>query len=146
MKDRTRLNHPPAVPVPADNPPLVAPVYQSVKFEYPTVVETLRGLKGEREGFFYSRSSNPTTRQLELTLAALQGREDAVVCASGVGAIAQSLLGLLQQGDHVLCFVETYGPTRTLIRRTLKRYGVSHTMLSIEDDAGIERVLAATPT
>jgi len=145
MKDRTRLNHPPLV-VPADNPPLVAPIYQSVKFEYPTVAETLRGLKGEREGFFYSRSSNPGTRQLELTLAALQGREDAVVCASGVGAIAQSLLGLLQQGDHVLCFAETYGPTRTLIRRTLKRYGVSHTMLSIEDDAGIERVLAGTPT
>jgi len=146
MKDRTRLNHPPTVSVPTDNRPLVAPIYQSVKFEDPTVAETLRGLKGEREGFFYSRSSNPTTRQLELTLAALQGREDAVVCASGVGAIAQSLLGLLQQGDHVLCFVETYGPTRTLIRRTLKRYGVSHTMLSIEDDAGIERVLAATPT
>ena len=146
MKDRTRLNHPPPVVVPADNPPLVAPIYQSVKFEYPTVAETLRGLKGEREGFFYSRSSNPGTRQLELTLAALQGREDAVVCASGVGAIAQSLLGLLQQGDHVLCFAETYGPTRTLIRRTLKRYGVSHTMLSIEDDAGIERVLAGTPT
>jgi cystathionine beta-lyase/cystathionine gamma-synthase len=146
MKDRTRLNHPPRVSVPTDNQPLVAPIYQSVKFEYPSVGETLRGLKGEREGFFYSRSSNPTTRQLELTLATLQGREDAVVCASGVGAIAQSLLGLLQQGDHVLCFVESYGPTRALIRRTLKRYGVSHTMLSIEDDDGIERVLATTPT
>jgi cystathionine beta-lyase/cystathionine gamma-synthase len=146
MKDRTRLNHPPRVEVPNDNPPLVAPIYQSVKFEYPTVAETLRGLRGERSGFFYARSSNPTTRQLEVSLAALQGREDAVVCASGVGAIAQALLALLQQGDHVLCFVETYGPTRTLIRRTLKRFGVSHTMLSIEDDAGIERVLAATPT
>ncbi len=146
MKDRTRLNHPPRVEVPADNPPLVAPIYQSVKFEYPSVAETLRGARHEREGFFYSRSGNPTTRQLEVTLAAMQGRDDAVVCASGVGAVAQTLLTLLQQGDHVLCFAETYGPTRTLIRRTLKRYGVTHTMLSIEDDAGIERELAATPT
>jgi cystathionine beta-lyase/cystathionine gamma-synthase len=146
MKDRTRLNHPPRVEVSGDNSPLVAPIYQSVKFEYPTVEETLRGLRGEREGFFYSRSANPTTRQLEVSLAALQGKEEAIVCASGVGAIAQALFALLQQGDHVLCFVETYGPTRTLIRRTLKRYGVTHTMLSIEDDAGIERVLAATPT
>jgi cystathionine beta-lyase/cystathionine gamma-synthase len=146
MKDRTRLNHPPTVAVPTDNVPLVAPIYQSVKFEYPSVAETLRGMKGEREGFYYSRSANPTTRQLERTLAAMQGREDAVVCASGVGAIAQALLGLLKQGDHVLCFAETYGPTRTLIRRTLKKFGVSHTMLSIEDDAGIARVLADTPT
>jgi cystathionine beta-lyase/cystathionine gamma-synthase len=146
MKEKTRLVHPPRVAPPDDNPPLVAPVYQSVKFEHATVAETLRALRGEREGFFYSRSSNPTTRQLEQTLAAMQGRDDAIVCSSGAGAIAQALLGLLKAGDHVLCFVETYAPTRTLIRRTLQRYGVHHTMLSIEDDAGIERVLRGTPT
>ena len=146
MKEKTRLVHPPRVAPPDDNPPLVAPVYQSVKFEHATVAETLRALRGEREGFFYSRSANPTTRQLEQTLAGMQGREDAIVCSSGVGAIAQALLGLLKAGDHVLCFVETYAPTRTLIRRTLQRYGVTHTMLSIEDDAGIERVLRDTPT
>jgi cystathionine beta-lyase/cystathionine gamma-synthase len=146
MKEKTRLVHPPRVAPPDDNPPLVAPIYQSVKFEHDTVAETLRALRGEREGFFYSRSSNPTTRQLEQTLAQMQGREDAIVCSSGVGAIAQALLGLLKAGDHVLCFVETYAPTRTLIRRTLQRYGVRHTMLSIEDEAGIERVLRGTPT
>jgi cystathionine beta-lyase/cystathionine gamma-synthase len=146
MKEKTRLVHPPRVSPPDDNPPLVAPLYQSVKFEHDTVADTLRALRGEREGFFYSRSANPTTRQLEQTLAAMQEREDAIVCGSGVGAIAQALLGLLKAGDHVLCFVETYAPTRTLIRRTLARYGVRHTMLSIEDDAGIERVLKGTPT
>jgi cystathionine beta-lyase/cystathionine gamma-synthase len=146
MKDKTRLVHPPRVAPPDDNPPLVAPIYQSVKFEHETVAETLRALRGEREGFFYSRSANPTTRQLEQTLAAMQGREDAIVCSSGVGAIAQALLGLLKSGDHVLCFVETYSPTRSLIRRMLSRYGVRHTMLSVEDDEGIERVLKGTPT
>jgi cystathionine beta-lyase/cystathionine gamma-synthase len=146
MKEKTRLVHPPQVAPPPDNTPLVAPIYQSVKFEHDTVAETLRSLRGEKEGFFYSRSGNPTTRQLERTLASMQGREDAIVCSSGVGAIAQTLFGLLKSGDHVLCFVETYAPTRTLIRRSLQRYGVRHTMLSIEDDAGIERVLRTTPT
>jgi cystathionine beta-lyase/cystathionine gamma-synthase len=137
MKDKTRLVHPPQALPPEDNRALVAPIFQSVKFGHATVAETLRNLRGEKDGFFYSRSANPTTRQLELTIAALQGREDAIVCASGVGAIAQTLLGLLKSGDHVLCFVETYAPTRSLLRRTLQRYGVRHTMLSIEDDAGI---------
>jgi cystathionine beta-lyase/cystathionine gamma-synthase len=146
MKDKTRLVHPPQVLPPADNRALVAPIFQSVKFEHATVAETLRSLRGEKDGFFYSRSANPTTRQLERTIAALQGRDDAIVCASGVGAIAQTLLGLLKSGDHVLCFVETYAPTRSLLRHTLQRYGVRHTMLSIEDDAGIERVLKSTPT
>jgi cystathionine beta-lyase/cystathionine gamma-synthase len=146
MKDKTRLVHPPQVLPPENNRALVAPIYQSVKFEHDTVADTLRSLRGEKEGFFYSRSANPTTRQLEQTIAALQGREEAIVCSSGVGAIAQTLIGLLKADDHVLCFVETYAPTRSLLRRTLQRYGVRHTMLSIEDDAGIERVLKSTPT
>lgn len=146
MKDSTLVNHPPTVQVPADNHPIVAPIHQTVKFEFETVEDTLRSLRGDRPGFFYSRSSNPTTRQLELTLAALQQREDCVVCSSGVGAIAQTLISLTRQGDHVLCFYETYGPTRHLIRRTLGKFGVTHTLLSISDLEGIERTLASTPT
>ncbi|MBV9696139.1 MAG: aminotransferase class I/II-fold pyridoxal phosphate-dependent enzyme, partial [Gammaproteobacteria bacterium] len=103
-------------------------------------------LRGERSGFFYSRASNPTTRQLELLLAELQGREDCLVTASGIGAIAATLIGLTRQGDHILCFIETYNPTRYLIRRLLARFGVTHTLLSIEDLAGIERTLAAQKT
>ena len=146
MKKTTLVNHPPAVAVPSDNRPVVAPIHQTVKFEFGTVDDTLRSLRGDRPGFFYSRSSNPTTRQLELTLAELQGREDCVVCSSGVGVVAQSLLSLTKQGDHVLCFIETYGPTRYLIRRTLAKFGVEHTLLSIEDSEAIERVLATRPT
>jgi cystathionine beta-lyase/cystathionine gamma-synthase len=146
LKKSTRVNHPPTVDVPAGNRPVVAPIYQTVKFEFETVDDTLRSLSGELPGFYYLRSSNPTTRALELTLAELQGRDDCLVCASGVGAIAQTLLSLTRQGDHVLCFLESYGPTRFLIRRTLARYGVSHTLLSIEDLDGIQRALAERPT
>lgn len=146
MKKKTRVNHPPDAPLPPDNRAVVAPIYQSVKFEFDTLAETERFLRGERPGFFYSRSANPTTRQLELLLAELQGRDDCLVTASGVAAISQTLLALTKQGDHVLCFVETYNPTRYLIRRLLGRFGVTHTMLSIEDLPGIERALAERPT
>src|SRR5689334_11315039 len=112
MKKSTRVNHPPIVDLPADNRALVSPIYQSVKFEFESVEETERSFRGERTGFFYSRASNPTVRQLELLVAELQGRDDAIAVGSGVAAIACSLFSLLKQGDHVLCFVETYGPTR----------------------------------
>ncbi len=146
MKKSTSVNHPPAVDLPAGNRPLVMPIYQSVKFDFETLDDTLEFLRGDRPGFFYSRAANPTTRQLELQLAGMQGRDDCVVTGSGVGAIAQALLALTRQGDHVLCFVETYNPTRYLIRRLLARFGVNSTMLSIEDLAGVERVLGTTPT
>jgi len=146
MKESTRVNHPPVVNMPADNRPLVAPIYQSVKFSFDDVGQTTSMFRGERDGFFYSRSSNPTLRQLELLLAELQGRDDCLLTGSGVAAIAACLLSLCKQGDHVLLFVESYGPTRYLVQNLLGRYGVNHTMISIEDLAGIERVLHEIPT
>ncbi len=146
MKKETRVNHPPRVDLAPDNHPVVAPIYQTVKFEFESLEQTLEYLHGERHGFFYTRASNPTTRQLEMTLAELQGREDCLATGSGVAAIAHLLLALTHQGDHIVCFVETYNPTRYLIRRLLGRFGVTHTMLSIEDLAGVERVLAAQRT
>jgi cystathionine beta-lyase/cystathionine gamma-synthase len=146
MKKNTFVNHPPKVTVPADNRPLVAPIYQSVKFTFDDSRETLRNLRGEREGFFYSRNSNPTLKQLELTLAQMQGREGCLLVGSGVATIAASLLSLCKQGDHVLAFVESYGPTRYIVQHLLAKYGVMHTLLSIEDLVGIERVLEGTPT
>ena len=146
MKKTTRVNHPPAVEVPADNRPLVAPIYQSVKFTFDDTVETERYFRGERAGFFYSRNSNPTLRQLELLLAELQGQEDCLLVGSGVAAVAACLIALCKSGDHILGFAESYGPTRHIVNRILGRYGVTHTLLSIEDRAGIERQLAERPT
>ncbi len=146
MKDSTRLNHPPAVTVPADNRSLVAPIYQSVKFTFDSVEQTQRYSRGEREGYAYSRVSNPTLRQLEQSLAQLQGRDACLLTASGVAAVNLAMLSLCKQGDHVLSFAELYQPTRYMIRRLLARYGVSHTLLSLDDIEGIERVLASTPT
>ena len=146
MKNNTLVNHPPAVNVPPDNRPLVAPIHQSVKFSFDDAAETLRHLRGERDGFFYSRSSNPTLRQLELLLAQLQARDECLLTGSGVSTIAATLLSLCKQGDHVLAFVESYPPTRYLLQHLLKKFGVTHELLSIEDLAGIERLLRDKPT
>jgi cystathionine beta-lyase/cystathionine gamma-synthase len=140
------LNHPPAVAVPEDNRPLVAPIYQSVKFTFDDVEQSQLHARGQRQGFVYSRVSNPTLQQLELTLAELQGREACLVAASGVAAVSLALLALCRQGDHVICFAQSYQPTRYLVRRLLGRYGVRHTVLSITEGAAIERTLAGIPT
>lgn len=146
MKPRTRVNHPPKVELPPDNRPLVAPIYQSVKFSLDSVEETERYSRGERDAFVYSRVSNPTLRQLEQTLSELQGREACLLTASGVAAVNLALLSLCRKDDHIILFAEMYQPTRYMVRRLLARYGVQHTMLSIEDVEGLESTLAQTTT
>jgi cystathionine beta-lyase/cystathionine gamma-synthase len=146
MNKKTRVQHPPRVDVPADNRPLLEPIHQNVKWDTPSIAEAQRIARGERPGFFYSRMANPGTRQLELLLAELQGREDCLTCASGVNAVAQSLFAMTRVGDHVVSFIEGYGPTRQLLRGLLARFGVTHTLLSVEDLSGLAAVLASRPT
>ncbi len=141
MKKRTRVTHLPDVEVPSDNRALVAPIYQSVKFTFDDVAETERYYQGRRAGFYYSRVSNPTLRQLENALAEMQGRDACLLTASGMAAISATLISLCKQGDHVVYFAQMYQPTRSLIRRVLGRFGVTSSLLSIDDLDGLERLL-----
>jgi methionine-gamma-lyase len=61
MKGRTRVNHPPDAPVPADNRPLVAPIHQTVKFAFESLDETMRAYRGEREGYCSPNCKDATT-------------------------------------------------------------------------------------
>jgi len=64
MKKETRVTHQPKINLPEGNEPLVDPVYRTVKFTYPTIDAALTA-EARRDGFDYTRDSNPTTRQLE---------------------------------------------------------------------------------
>jgi cystathionine beta-lyase/cystathionine gamma-synthase len=146
VKKRTRVTHLPGVEVPPDNRPLVAPIYQSVKFTFDDVAETQKYFARKRDGFYYSRVSNPTLQQLEQALAGLQDRDACLLAASGMAAISNTLLALLKAGDHVVYFAESYPPTRSFIRKALGRFNVTASMLSITDHAALEQTLAGTPT
>jgi cystathionine beta-lyase/cystathionine gamma-synthase len=145
MKKETRLNHPPEVELPQGNKPIVAPIYRTVKFTYPSIEASL-GDEAREHGFDYTRDSNPTTRQLELLAAELQGRNAAIAVASGMAAIWLSLLGNLTTGDRVVIFVESYRPTRVAVRRFLPRFGIEFAMLGIHDLDAIERAFAEPTT
>jgi cystathionine beta-lyase/cystathionine gamma-synthase len=143
MKKETRVTHQPSVVLPPGNEPVVAPIYRSVKFTYPTL-EASRSAEARDSGFDYTRDSNPTTRQLEQLTAELQDREDAIVVATGMAAIWLALLGNLSAGDELVIFLESYRPARVAVRKMLARFGIGYTMLSMHDEAARERAFAKT--
>jgi cystathionine beta-lyase/cystathionine gamma-synthase len=145
MKKETRVTHPPRIELPEGNRPVVAPVYRTVKFTYPSIEASLSS-EAKEHGFDYTRDSNPTTRQLELLAADLQDRDDAIAVATGMASIWLALLGNLQAGDRVVIFVESYRPNRVAVRRFLPRYGIEHTMLSVHDHEAIAAAFADEKT
>jgi cystathionine beta-lyase/cystathionine gamma-synthase len=80
---------------------------------------------GRQSGFSYARDAHPNAVQLAEKIAALERAEAGLVCASGMAAIASSVLAMVGQGDQVLLSEGLYGKTTTLVCRELVRFGVS---------------------
>lgn len=146
MHLETQINHQIQSPLPADNTPLVAPLYHSVKYTFEKFSSLKDLFGGDRDGYFYSRYRNPTVRQLENLLAQIQGTEDGLATSSGVGAIATTLFSCLKSGDRILYFIESYRPTRTLIETTLSKFGVIGVKLSLDQTDRIKEELAHPDT
>ena len=145
MKKETRVTHPPKVSLLDANRAVVSPIYRSVKFTYTSIADSLAD-EARRQGFDYTRDSNPTTRELELLAAELQGRDDAIAVASGMASVWLALLGNLKAGDRILFFVESYRPSRIAIRKFLPQLDIEHVMLDIDDHEHTARELADSRT
>jgi methionine-gamma-lyase len=82
---------------------------------------------------FYTRYGNPTHRQVEAVMAALEGGEAALVTGSGMGAIFCAVMCLLESGDHVVAQRNLYPGSTTLLRELLPRWGVQCTFVDQTD-------------
>jgi cystathionine gamma-synthase len=106
-----------------------------------TLERYMRGEDPDPEREEYGRYGNPTVRELEQRVAALEGAEDAVAFASGMAATSTALIALLKAGDHVVLFRDCYRRTRQLITQTLQRFAVEHTVVEPGNIAAMEAAI-----
>jgi cystathionine beta-lyase/cystathionine gamma-synthase len=96
-----------------------------------------------REGYEYSRTSNPTRTALEQNLASLEGGAWALGFASGLAA-TNALLDRLAPGDHVVAGNDLYGGTYRIFSKVFERYGIRFTYVDTTDVAAVERAIEAS--
>ena len=101
------------------------PVYMTSTYAFNDVQHGSDLFAGKRKGHFYSRISNPTVSVLESRLAALEGGEDAIATASGMGAISSLCWTLLKAGDEVVADKTLYGCTFAYFQHGLTKFGVN---------------------
>lgn len=123
---------------------LAAPIYQTATFAFESAQAKEDAVDASMEGspdaYFYSRTSNPTNRVLEEKVAALEGAEDALACASGMGATSAVLFSQLKAGDHLVLSDNLFVITEILINQTLRPLGIEVTPVDISD---LEAIRAA---
>ena len=96
-----------------------------------TMPEIFKGVRGPDQGgcYLYSRHFNPTVDVLARYLAAMENTEYAICTASGMAAIACTLLQLCRQGDHIVASRTIYGGTHALLADLLPNWGISVTFV-----------------
>jgi cystathionine beta-lyase/cystathionine gamma-synthase len=91
---------------------------------------------GEDRGYEYSRTGNPTRTELEANLAALEGAEFGRAFASGMAGI-NTVLNLLESGDHVVAGDDVYGGTHRLFRQVYEQYDLSFDFVDTTDHGAV---------
>ena len=114
---------------PKNGEPRILPIVQSTTFKYDTSEEMGKLFDLESDGYFYSRLSNPTNDAVAAKIAALEGGTGAVLTSSGMAATFFALFNICGCGDHIVCSSAVYGGTYNLIAVTMKRMGVSSSVL-----------------
>jgi cystathionine gamma-lyase len=92
---------------------------------------------GEHKGYEYSRTKNPTRTALEGCLAALEGARFGYAFASGLAA-TDTLIHLLDAGDHVVCSDDVYGGTFRIFDKVFKRLGLTFSFVDLSKPGTLE--------
>lgn len=89
---------------------------------------------GSDEEVLYTRyGNNPTQLELARKYALLEGAENAVFVASGMGATALAHLAVLRPGDHLISSAWIYGGTQALFDQELGRFGITVTYVDPDE-------------
>lgn len=120
--------------------PLATPIVQTSTFAFGSAAEMRRHLEGDEELFLYTRYANPTVRELEESLAAVEDAEAALALSSGMAAMTTAVASLVRAGDEVLASASLYGGTVRLLTDLLPRFGVTARFVGVPDLARVDRV------
>jgi cystathionine gamma-lyase len=120
MKFATRAIHAGQQPDPSTGA-IMTPVYLTSTY--------VQRAPAEHLGYEYSRTHNPTRTALESNLASLEGARFGLCFASGLAA-ENTILHLLQSGDHIVTARDVYGGTFRLFDKVWKQLGITFTAVN----------------
>jgi cystathionine beta-lyase/cystathionine gamma-synthase len=125
--------------------PVVPPIHQSVTYFLDD--DAYKDIQaGGLDEIWYGRFRNPTVDVAAEEIRSLEGAEAAFMTASGMGAIATTILTLLRAGDRVVAARQVYGDTRDLLVRDLPAWGFDVVQVDALDLDAWRAAVAAGPT
>ncbi|MDD2550908.1 MAG: PLP-dependent aspartate aminotransferase family protein [Bacteroidales bacterium] len=117
------------------------PIYQSSTFGFKSADDAAKCFLGEKDGFIYTRVSNPTIQALERQIAILEGGFGGIATSSGMGAVSTIYMSLLKQGDHMISTSAVYGSSRVVMESYFSKFGVESTYITTSNIENIKKAI-----
>lgn len=94
----------------------LTPVYQNSAFAHESARELEKIFSNQAVGFSYTRVGNPTVEAFEARITKLEGGIGTIACASGMAALTNAFLNILQSGDEIVTSASLYGGSIDLFK------------------------------
>lgn len=94
----------------------LTPIYQTSAFEHSSAEELEKIFENKAMGFSYTRVGNPTIEAFEARMTKLEGGVASIACASGMAALTNAFLNILQAGDEIVTSASLYGGSIDLFK------------------------------
>ena len=134
---------------------LAPALWASSTWESESLDDAHRRATSVRHGNFYSRYANPTVRSFERAVAELEGAEDSLAFASGMGALASTVFALCSSGSHIVTQRQLYAGSLAFLQGPCQRFGIDVTYVDVAEPGAFAAavvpgrtmlVLAETPS
>src|SRR2546423_5427835 len=122
------------------------PIYASSTYVFDTAEQGMKRFSGEEKGFIYSRWGNPTIKEAEEKIAALETfgldmQVKGILHASGMAAISTLFLSLLKSRDKILSHFSLYGGTDEIINKLLPELGITPVIKDLRKLKKVEDII-----
>ncbi len=101
-------------------------IFKASTVFFPSVAAMRQFEWKDKSAYTYGLHGTPTSYTLEERLCTLEGGFQCLLVPSGLAAIANVSLALLNSGDEVLIPDNVYGPNKALAQGELLHWGISH--------------------
>ncbi len=120
---------------------LTPPIFMTSTYAFESAEEGGALFRGEKAGYIYGRTRNPTQSLLEQRVASLEGAEAGLAVASGIGALSATMWTLLSAGDEVVIDPTIYGSSFAFFTQGLTRFGVTTRLADLTVSGALEKAL-----
>jgi cystathionine gamma-synthase len=116
------------------------PIVQTSNYSFDSTSEVLEFMKAKAQGRIireheYGRYFNPTQREAERKLAALEGAERAILFSSGMSAVILTLMAFMEKRGHIIFTSDCYRQTRDFATHLLGKFDVESSLVAPTADA-----------